>query len=155
MSRTPLLYFVDRCADVRGEASHLQDFWRLDEHDIPETGGAYVLVASEWFVYPSGKSPVFYVGQSRNLRQRLRMHRRYSIDVRDDQRNRGDLYWPRYEYAGRFGSRYAFVKTHRGKTPRAVEEELLASFARQYRSFPVANGSGSWNRVPKHFGVAG
>ena len=78
-----MLEFVAQCSSVRGQLSEMADFWRLDQHDVPQTGGAYVLVGDTWFVYPTGKSPVFYVGQSRNLRQRLRQHLMYSIHVRE------------------------------------------------------------------------
>lgn len=74
MGRPALLSFVHRCKNLRGVQSPLADFWKLVEHEIPESGGAYVLVADRWFTYPSGKSPVFYIGQSTNLRSRLRAH---------------------------------------------------------------------------------
>lgn len=152
MARTSMLSFVDRCSKIRRQLSTLRNFWAITEHDLPSSGGAYLLVADHWFVYPCGKSPVFYIGQSKNLRTRLRDHLKFSLHVTDNCRSsKYPLYWPRYEYAGKFGSRYAYVQTHQGMTPRGLEEELLASFAQIYKAFPIANGSGSWNRVLKHF----
>jgi hypothetical protein len=153
MARTRILEFVNDCTSVRRPVSPLDDFWRLGDHEIPASGGAYILVASETFLYPGGRSRVFYIGQSTNLRWRLRTHLRYSRHVQGNQRVSDWLYWPRYEYAGKFGVRYAYVQTHNGMTSRAVEEELMASFAHRYLAFPVANGSGSWKRITKHFTV--
>jgi hypothetical protein len=36
-------------------------------------------------------------------------------------------------------------------TPKNLEDEVLALFAKKYRSFPVANGAGAWNRIEKVF----
>jgi hypothetical protein len=148
--RTKILEFVNKCSDLQGHISPLSNFWMLDKHNIPVSGGAYILVANKWFIYPDGKSTVFYIGQSKHLRRRLLEHLKYSRHVRENSRENHRLYWPRYEYAGKYGHHYGFVQTHQGMTARAVEEELLASFACRYLSFPVANSSGSWNRIVKH-----
>jgi hypothetical protein len=129
--------------------SNLKDFWECDQHDIPATPGAYLLIArgDTHFHYPLGQSPVFYIGQSKNLRTRLLTHLKYAKQAREDRVE--NLYWPRYEYAAIFGGRYCFVRTWQGLGPRSLEELIMARFAKKYRSFPIANGSGSWNRVNK------
>lgn len=39
-------------------------FWNIDKHDIPESGGVYILIASprNKFIYPEGKSFPFVYG---------------------------------------------------------------------------------------------
>jgi hypothetical protein len=129
------------------EHSGLYDFWQIRDHDIPPLPGAYILVGrgNSHFAYPNGNNPIFYIGQSKNLRARLREHLKYALQARDDRKEY--LYWPRYEFAAVYGGRYCFVRTWQGMKPKALEEELLARFARKHRSFPIANGSGSWNRI--------
>jgi hypothetical protein len=142
--RTPVLRF---CQDVTTvESPKLLDFWGLQADDIPTLPGAYVLAANNWFTYPAGKSPVFYIGQASNLRRRLMNHLKFAEHVRDNER-RGSMYYSRYEYAGAFGARYTYVRTWQRLSPKALEELLMASFAKRYRAFPIANGAGSWNRL--------
>ena len=123
------------------------NFWSLRDHDIPARPGVYVLVAGPGgrFNYPAGRSPVFYIGCSKNLRQRLIDHLKWSEEAADYRRSR--LYWPRYEYAAVYGSRYAYIRTWQNVTPKQLEDILLACFALRYLSFPVANGQGAWRRV--------
>ncbi len=123
-----------------------RDFWQLEEHDIPVAPGVYILVAkpSIRFRYPRGSSPVFYVGQAKRLRDRLVQHLRASRLAKADRRDR-PRYWPRYEYAAAFGGRYLWLRTWRGKSPRQLEGEIIATFARQHKSFPVANGNAAWS----------
>lgn len=139
------------------KTSPVSDFWHLDDHDTPTLPGVYLLVAkpSVHFIYPKGKSPIFYIGQARSLRKRLLAHLKYSRHVREDRRGPSSpLYWPRYEYAGVFGARYCFIRTHQGRTPKELEDIVLARFAKRYHSFPVANGAGAWNRIEKEFANA-
>ena len=119
-----------------------REFWSLAAHDVPERSGVYVLIARRKFPYPKGRSPVFYVGQAKNLRRRLRSHLTYARRARADRRLR--LYWPRYEYAAAFGKRYALVLTTRGQSPHSLEKRVLQDFSRKYRTFPLANGQGTW-----------
>jgi hypothetical protein len=143
--RTPVLRF---CEEVTADESpKLLDFWNLGQHPIPALPGAYVLAAHNWFAYPAGKSPVFYIGQAANLQKRLGDHLKFAEQVRDNDRRGLAMYYPRYEYAGAFGARYAYVRTWQRLTPRGLEEMLMASFARRYRAFPIANSAGSWNRL--------
>jgi hypothetical protein len=129
-------------------------FWEIGKEltTIPDLPGVYVLYGNHRFDYPVGKSPIFYIGQSANLRERLETHWRFAYEARCADRKL-TLYFPRYEYAAVFGSWYAFARTWQGLTPRALEEEAMASFAHQHRSFPIANGAGSWARVGKFEGV--
>lgn len=135
-------------ADLRGTEwfSGRCSFWALNDHDIPATPGAYVLQArGTRFRYPRGTNSVYYIGQSGNLRRRLRAHFRRALEARDNRQ--WSVYWPRYEYAAAFGTHYCYVHTWKGLTPRALEELLLARFAEKHRGFPVANSSGAWRRI--------
>lgn len=121
-------------------------FWKLKEHELPQSPGAYILLArGTRFLYPGGTSSVYYIGQSKNLRRRLHMHLRFASEAQENRKL--NLYWPRYEYAAKFGTGYCFVQTWQGLTPKALEENLLGKFAGKHRAFPVANGAGSWRRI--------
>ena len=130
------------------------NFWRLENRHIPSAPGVYLLVAKPevHFIYPRGKSPIFYIGQARSLRQRLERHLDYSRHVREERREPSEpLYWPRYEYAGTHGARYCYIRTWQGITPKALEDIVLARFQVRYHSRPVANSAGAWNRTDKEF----
>lgn len=134
--------------DLRGTGyfSGLNEFWNLRDHEIPRQPGAYILLArGTRFRYPHNTNSVFYIGQSSNLRSRLLTHLKYSLQARDDRQI--PLYYPRYEYAARYGTHYGFVRTWQGLTPRALEEILMAHFANKHRAFPIANSAGSWSRI--------
>lgn len=142
---------LDFIADY--EPSDMKDFWKMKDHEIPTSPGVYMLVArgNSHFHYPIGKSPIYYIGQSKNLRSRLLTHLRHATEARDNRKEA--LYWPRYEFAAVYAGRYCFIRTWQGLTPKGLEEEVLASFAKKYRCFPIANGSGSWNRVENIIGM--
>ena len=131
------------------------DFWRLENRDIPASPGVYLLLAKSnvHFIYPAGKSPIFYIGQAGSLRRRLQDHRRYSGQVRDNRRDSNPLYWPRYEYAGAHGARYCYIRTWQGRTPKALEDIVLARFQKRYHARPVANSAGAWNRIESEFKI--
>jgi hypothetical protein len=57
------------------------------------------------------------------------------------------LYRPIREYGAAFGAHYSFVVAPPGWFPMDLEDRLMALFARQYLSLPVANGAGAWRRI--------
>lgn len=134
-----------------GHFSGKRTFRDLKEHKIPARAGAYILLArGTRFQYPIGKNTVYYIGQSTNLRRRLHTHLRYA-EYADDKVNRQSArQWPRHEYAARFGTHYCYVTTWGSLKPRTLEEMLMGRFLMKHRSFPVANGAGSWSRVGKY-----
>ena len=143
----------DHGNDQRGTVyfSGPHKFSDLQNHDIPTKAGAYILLArGTRFQYPKGKNAVYYIGQSTNLRRRLRTHLRYTGYARDRANRQHTRYWPRYEYAARFETRYCYVTTWASLKPRKLEEILMGHFMMQHRSFPVANGAGSWSRIDKY-----
>ena len=143
-----LSWLVELDAEGR-EPSPLRDFWNLKEHEIPQAPGVYILIARPniLFQYPWGKSRVFYIGQSRNLKRRLHTHIRHSSTAKDEEGRTNYLYWARYEYAAEFGDKYAVLRTWQGMTAKGLEDEVMALFAKCYGAFPVANGAGAWRKV--------
>jgi len=125
----------------------IRDFWQLRDHDIPQTGGVYILLASPGvtFMYPRRRSSVFYIGQAKNLRNRLYSHLHFAEEAKNNRRQ--TLYWPVYEYAAAFGARYTFILNKPRESPKKLEDDILACFAEHYRSWPVANSAGSWNSL--------
>ena len=143
----------DRGKDLRrtGYFSGQRVFWDLQEHDIPARAGAYVLLArGTRFRYPIGTNAVYYVGQSRNLRERLRTHVKRARNPGFREFRQSNFEWPRYEYAWSFGTHYCYVTTYDSLRPKELEEILMGRFLMKHRSFPVANSAGSWSRIDKY-----
>jgi len=116
---------------------HLSD--TVDYSVIPEGPGAYVFGTSDGtrLVYPNGRSPIYYIGQSGNLQRRIQKHHEYilKVDVYDE-------WWiRRYQYAATFGATVAWYSTRGKQTPQSLETALIDEFYRSYFSIPVANGS--------------
>jgi hypothetical protein len=129
------------------EHGPIKDFWQLRDHDIPKDGGVYILLASPGitFMYPQRRSSVFYIGQAKNLRNRLHFHLLCAEEAKNNRKE--TLYWPRYEYAAAFGARYTFILKKPRENSKELEDDVLACFAEHYRCWPVANGIGSWNSL--------
>ena len=141
---------------LRGlQVSRMANFWQLKNHDIPALPGVYLLVAkpSVHFIYPAGKSPVYYIGHTQSLRSRLLNHLKWHSEVRKGKRSTYYLCEPRHEYGGKYGGRYCYIRTWQGCTSKALEDIVLARFAKRYHSFPVANSAGAWNRIQKEFEI--
>jgi hypothetical protein len=140
--------------DFGRERSRMKNFWKLECHEIPSSSGVYLLVAKAGieFQYPEGKSPIYYIGKADSLRRRLLQHLKLHLEVKSRNVEEEDfLNRPRHEYGAVFGGGYCFIKTWSGMTPKNLEDEVLALFAKKYRSFPVANSAGAWNRIEKVF----
>jgi predicted GIY-YIG superfamily endonuclease len=139
----PHLTFLGRLKD---ETAPLNDFWKMKVEDIPPSSGVYIFLAKPGlsFQYPRNKSPIYYIGQATNLRQRLNEHFTYSYQAK--YKRVRERYWPRYEYTASFGGRYTVIQTWQGMTSKSLERKILNLFADKYRSFPIANGAGSWDK---------
>jgi putative zinc finger/helix-turn-helix YgiT family protein len=128
-------------ADLNPTPPH--DLLDWDENSVPAQPGAYLLMAGAEtsFRYPRGESPVFYIGKADVLRHRLRTHRKKIGQAKND---RGlCLYFPVYEFGASFGVRYSFIQAREERFPPFLEILLMARFAKQYRSLPIANNAGS------------
>ena len=112
-----------------------------DVETFPAAAGAYVLGSSDgtMLTYPWGNSPVFYVGQSGNLRQRLTVHRDY---IRQIARNPWRLTEYRYQYGAAFGASVAMFES---KEPDVLEAQLIQKFYWCFGSIPVANSK--WEEI--------
>jgi hypothetical protein len=138
---SPLTFLGHLCA------SSVRDLLTRDPTDVPREPGAYILMArpGEAFRYPGGDSPVFYIGQGRRVRRRLRTHRRGILQAKNARTE--CLYRPVREYGAVFGAYFTFVLAQPGCRPKELEDLLMARFAKQYRSLPVANSAGAWKRM--------
>jgi len=149
-----LFDFLERL-EKRVEPLSPANFWQIKEqkHDIPTTPGVYILIARRGvrFTYPKGKSSIYYIGQSKSLRRRLRGYLRWHKEAQDEKRSVFPLYEARHEYGGAFGGRYCYIKTWRGQSSKGLEDIVLALFAKRFKTFPVANSAAAWNRIEKEF----
>jgi len=122
----------------------------LDEQDIPEEAGAYVMLSDNTaYTYPwsksLGKSKVFYIGQSNNLRNRLKIHKKHSTEAKDNPDPAYDYYWPRYEYAAHHGCNVCWITCEGEKEAKEIEKNLMLAFSTYYGARPVANGQSAWH----------
>ena len=108
--------------------------------NIPSTAGAYILGATDLvdFIYPWGRSPVFYIGQARDIRDRVATHRTHIINAKSDH---DEVYWwPRYQYGAAFGTTAAWFSIRGRQSPAKLEADLIEDFYQMYGAIPVANG---------------
>ena len=130
--------------------SKVQSLFDLDLKRIPKLPGAYVILAADGtsFVYPVGTSPVFYIGQTDDLQERLCEHRRVISLARDPDR-RKPLHKRVWEYGAAFGACVSYIRTLEEQRAKDLEDRLQALFAKVHRSTPVANNSASYKRARK------
>jgi hypothetical protein len=112
------------------------------EH-IPEQPGVYVMLSTRTeYTYPwseskgKGKSKVYYIGQSENLRGRIGRHKK-NLEGTISEHDPDMVYWSRYEYGVHHGCNVVWVVS---QSPENAERRLLKTFALYYGAKPVANG---------------
>ena len=103
--------------------------------------GCYVLGSSDGtdFVYPWGRSPIFYIGTSANLRVRLSAHRKWIRRANTEHHSRHFL--PLHQYGASFGADVAVYRKRTRQIISNLESELMTEFYQIYGSIPVANGA--------------
>ena len=110
-----------------------------EENQLPQTGGAYVIGTAETMLtYPWGTSPIFYIGKTRNLRQRLSGHRRRMLSAREDHEQ---SFWPRHQYGAALGAHVAWYSRHGPQHPQNIEAELIEAFYYTFGAIPSANAT--------------
>ena len=131
----------------------IEELIEIEDENIlwaPEIAGAYVLGANEgtMFSYPWGNSPIYYIGQSRDLRKKLAEHRKYILLAKDD---RGEQrWWPRYQYGASFGATVAWYLGRGSQFAHMLEYDLVTSFYEMYGSIPLANSRWPVKLRPVH-----
>ena len=135
-----------RFVSARWSDADVTDLLTIDMAAIPQTGGVYVLgTTGTQLVYPWGTSPIYYIGQSSNLRKRLEEHQRYILDGRQFGHYWEKKWWPRYQYAIAFGADCGwFSSANSEMTPEELEASIISEFYWYLGSTPVANGA--WPR---------
>ena len=113
----------------------------LIESDYAATAGCYVLGSKDGtdFVYPWGRSPVFYIGTSSKLRQRLKAHRKWIRRARDEHQSRHFL--SLHQYGASFGTDVAIYRRVKNESIAKFESLLITDFYNIYGAIPVANGA--------------
>ncbi len=142
-----LRFFIDQRWPDGLELS-LSEKENFDFSKIPQNGGAYVLGTSDgtMFQYPWGSSPVFYIGQSSNLKKRLNDHSNLIVKAKTDH---DDYWWPRYQYGASFGADIAWYTVRGTQNPNKLESDLITDFYTMFGSIPVANGTWPSGLKPK------
>lgn len=131
----------------------IEELIEIEDENIPwapEIAGAYVLGTNKgtMFSYPWGNSPVYYIGQSRDLRKKLVEHRKYILLAKND---RGEQrWWPRYQYGASFGATVAWYTGKGSQFAHMLEYDLVTSFYEMYGSIPLANNRWPARLRPVH-----
>lgn len=83
----------------------IEDAFQTDDcfNDVPNEPGIYIMVAKKRdFVYPKKDSPVFYIGTSKHLKNRLRTHLKLYKEAKADFNKHSSWNYSRYNYAVAF-----------------------------------------------------
>lgn len=133
------------------EDYYFDNILTADFKDIPvNKGGVYILVAKhESFLYPNKqKSKVFYIGMSKNLKNRLKTHQKWTSHLTEKpDEDRIDLwYWERYQYGASFGTEVCVFLCHEFETPKSLEFNIIEHFYEKYLGKPIANGAFSFKQ---------
>jgi len=123
----------------------LNDIKSLNE--LTRIEGNYVIGALDGtqFIYPWGTSPVFYIGFSRNLRQRLWAHRKWINRANEEYHKYHFL--PLHQYGASFGAKVALYLREGKDSLEEFESKLITDFYEFYGSIPVSNGA--WPKTMK------
>ena len=114
---------------------------------LPTTGGAYVIGTAETMLtYPWGTSPIFYIGKSGNLRQRLTGHRKSMLSAR---REHEQSFWPRHQYGAALGAHVAWYSRKGQQDPQNLEADLIEAFYYTFGAIPTANAKWTSRIRPK------
>lgn len=115
------------------------DLLEGDESDLPVAPGAYVVGTADntLLTYPWGTSPIYYVGQSKNLSKRISQHAEHGRSARDD--HSAKWWYPRYQYAGAFGGHVVWWSVTEDVEPGNLEAALVDAFYMAYGAIPVGN----------------
>ena len=123
---------------------------QCEKHAVPPSPGVYFLIAEHFrFHYPAGRSPIYYIGQTKSLHRRIvEQHSKWHERARRDL----DVIEPRHEYGAVFGGRYCYIQTWPGLSSKNLEKKVIRAFMQRYHAPPVANAGQVWGWVEKiHF----
>lgn len=129
----------------------IQDLLKNNLDDfLYEKPGAYVLGTSDgtMLTYPWGKSPVYYIGKTESLWDRLAEHKKWIKKAIEDHEE--DKWEPRYQYGAAFGTTFAWYTIRGTQDSGVLEAELINRFYEMFGSTPVANGSWPSGIKPLH-----
>jgi len=122
--------------------------------DVENRLGCYIISAKGKSIeYPKGKSPILYIGLSKDLRTRLfRDHYKNNLKVLIDDPDYGlrteyiTMMQDKYQYMLYYGAIVDVFYCKGTQDAKHFESELLASFYSKYRSMPVGNGARSFSQ---------
>lgn len=133
----------------------IADLAEVAKAHVVQRPGVYVLLTSEaWpYRYPKGESPIFYIGMSDMLCDRVATHRRRVQAILNGKAQ--GIEWPRYEYAAAHSCRIAAFPLADGVDIDVgdLEDDVIALFARVYGAPPIANGAASRDKVLRRSAV--
>ncbi|GEM_PF-2276973 len=143
-----LRFFGNRpVPDGIGELLEARDDELLWAPDYP---GAYVIGANQgtMFTYPWGQSPVFWIGESRDLRKSFAEYRRHAFSAQSDKGEQ--TWWPLYQYGASFGATVAWYAVVGAQFPNRIQYDLMNAFYGLYGTIPLGNQNWPSGLRPVH-----
>lgn len=116
-------------------------------NDIRDKSGIYFFVSkSHRYIYPSGESPIIYIGTSNNLKRRLKEHLK-SFHTAQQHLYKKDIWiYSRYNYIIHHGADVYYLPTIGKEDAKNLESKVLENFFDKYASLPVGNGAFSYRK---------
>lgn len=134
---------------IESKVHFLEDVFKSCEclEDVPNEPGIYIMVAKKGdFVYPKKKTPVFYIGTSKQLKNRLKRHLGRYKEAKDDFKKHKSWNYSRYNYAVAFGADIYYMRITGRETSKALESKAMEGFYDKYGALPVGNGAFSFRK---------
>lgn len=115
--------------------------------NVPNGAGIYIMVAKKRkFVYPKKDSPVFYIGTSKHLRNRLKTHLKNYKLAKGDFNKHSSWNYSRYNYAVAFDTDIYYMRITGRENEKALESKAMEGFYNKYGALPVGNGAFSFRK---------
>jgi hypothetical protein len=127
----------------------IEDAFQTDDcfNDVPNEPGIYIMVAKKRdFVYPKKDSPVFYIGTSKHLRNRLKTHLKLYKEAKADFNKHSSWNYCRYNYAVAFDADIFYMRITGRENEKALESKAMEGFYDKYGALPVGNGAFSFRK---------
>ena len=134
---------------IESKVRYLEDAFKSEESfdSVPSEPGIYIMVAKKReFVYPKKDSPVFYIGTSKNLKNRLKTHLRRYKDAKADFCKNASWNYSRYNYAVAFDADIYYMRITGREKGKTLESKAMEGFYNKYGALPVGNGAFSFRK---------
>lgn len=139
------LSFIRNFRPIKGSDGVICNLVDDDLSEVSTNNGVYILVSPRTrFVYPKGSSKVIYIGQTNNIKRRLKEHQKNLRNAIFD--NHNEIWHPdRYNYMKYHGGAKVYYYTCKGnQESKELESRIMEMFYDKYMATPIGNGERSF-----------